>query len=46
MWVGGPPVITRQLVESVNAVPMPITVLLAPAPMEVTAAMGFPVARQ
>lgn len=45
MWVGGAPVTTRTLVESVNAVPMPMTVLLAPAPMEVTAACGRPVTR-
>ena len=45
MWVGGPPVMTSTLVESVYAVARPMTVLLAPAPIEVTAAIGRPVTR-
>jgi len=45
MCVGGPPVMSIKLVESVNAVPRPITVLLAPAPMDVTATIGFPLTR-
>jgi hypothetical protein len=45
MYVCGDPVASATAVESTYAVPIPMTVFIAPGPMLVKASIGFPVAR-